>query len=142
MKKRRILDDVFRFTTAVGESTAFTGSFAGGESFVIRGKVTGDSEVAGAMVIAESGIWIGRIKAEVVFVAGRVEGEIDATEKLEILSTAHIKGRICCPLIAMAIGAVHEGEIHMHEKSMVTEFTEKRTTSSDPNAEQSEAHGK
>ena len=126
MKKRRTLDDIIRFTTAVGESTVFTGSFSGGENFVIRGKVSGNSEVKGAVVVAETGIWVGKLRADVIVIAGRVEGEIEANEKLEVRSGAQINGRIHCPVIAMATGSVHEGEIEMRNKTALSHFDEKR----------------
>ena len=135
MRKRRTLDDVIRFTTTVGESTSFTGSLSGGESFVIRGKVRGDSVVNGVVVITETGSWNGSLRAETIVVAGKVDGVVEAKEKLEILSTAKIKGRISSPVIAIATGAVHEGEIQMQEETRITEFSEKRTISAQPDFE-------
>ena len=126
LKKRRTLDEVVRFTTSIGEGTRFTGTFSGGENYVIQGSVTGDSTVDGAVVVAETGEWIGSINARVVVVAGRVDGAITAREKLEILATAKVKGNLQSPVVAIAAGAVHEGELRMGEPGKKTEFDEKR----------------
>lgn len=124
--KRRTLDEVTRFTTSLGEGTRFTGTFSGGENYVIQGSVTGDSTMDGAVVIAETGEWIGTINARLVVVAGRVEGAINAREKLEILATARVKGNLQSPVVAIAAGAIHEGELRMGEPGQKTEFDEKR----------------
>lgn len=125
-KRRRTLDEIFRFATLVGETTKFEGSFKGGENFIVRGEVRGDSVVDGAVVIAEPGSWHGQITADVVVVEGRVEGGIDAREKIEILSTAKVLGTLQSPTLAIANGAFHEGEIRMRDRTDVTEFEEKR----------------
>lgn len=125
-KRRRTLDEIFRFTTLVGETTKFEGTFNGGENFIIRGEVRGDSVVDGAVVIAEPGSWHGQITADVVVVEGRVEGGIEAREKIEILATAKVLGTLQSPTLAIANGAFHEGEIRMRERTAVTQFDEKR----------------
>jgi cytoskeletal protein CcmA (bactofilin family) len=127
-KRRRTLDDIFRFATLVGETTQFEGTFKGGENFIIRGEVRGDSVVDGAVVIAESGSWHGHITADVVVVGGRVEGGIEAREKIEILASAKVLGTLHSPTLAIANGAFHEGEIRMRERTDLTEFDEKRST--------------
>lgn len=120
----RSLDSVIRFTSSIGEGSTFTGSFSGGENIVVRGKVQGESDVQGAVVIANSGHWIGLLKADIVVVAGQVEGDILAREKLEVLNGAHIKGNIAAPVIAMEAGAIHDG--HMSMLSKLSSFEEKR----------------
>ena len=129
--RRRALDDIIRFTTSVGENTHFTGAFSGGDDFVIRGSVTGNSTVEGAVVIAEGGTWNGHITADIIVIAGNVNGNITAREKLEILSTANINGTLQSPILAMATGAVHEGQIKMREQTSVTQFDEKRRLQED-----------
>lgn len=120
----RTLDSSIRFTSSIGEGSTFTGSFNGGENIVVRGNIHGESDVQGAVVIADNGKWIGQIKANIVVVAGQVEGDITACEKIEILKGAHIKGNLNCPIIAMETGAIHEGHISMQSK--VSTFAEKR----------------
>lgn len=123
----RTLDSIIRFTSSIGEGSTFTGSFSGGENIVVRGRVEGESDVQGAVVIAESGHWIGHLKADIVVVAGRVEGDIIARDKIEVLNGAHIKGTLDCSNIAMETGAIHDGHLSMHGK--LSTFVEKRETS-------------
>ena len=126
---RRTLDSVMHFSSAIGENTVINGRFSGGENIMVRGTVRGDSDVNGLIVITESGCWQGHLVADVVVVAGRVEGDIEAREKLEIVSGGHIVGDIHAPVIAMETGAIHEGSIHMREKVQLSQFDEKRLES-------------
>ena len=122
---RRTLDNIIRYTSSVGENTRFTGNFEGGENIVVRGEVAGESDVEGAIVITETGKWIGNLAADVVVIAGEVKGNILAREKLEIYSTARVFGDLTCPTVAMEMGAIHEGHMDMKHTNL-SEFTEKR----------------
>lgn len=130
-KKRdysRSLDSVIRYTSMVGEHTTFHGSFHGGENIVVRGTVHGESDIQGAIVIAEGGRWFGHLGADVVVVVGYVEGDITAREKIELMNHAHVKGNLHSGIIAIETGAVHEGRIDMQRVEKLSRFTEKRET--------------
>lgn len=118
------LGSSIRFTSSIGEGSTFTGSFSGGENIVVLGRVEGESDVQGTVVIAESGRWVGQIKADVVVVAGRVEGDIVARDKVELLKSGYIRGNLDSPNIAIETGAVHVGHLSMHGK--VSNFEQKR----------------
>ena len=123
---RRTLDNIIRFTSSVGEGTTFTGSFGGGENIVVRGQVQGKSNVDGVVVIAETGKWQGELIADVVIVAGHVEGDISAHEKIEVQTGANICGNLFSPIIAIESGAVHVGRIDMKKIKQIKHFKEKR----------------
>lgn len=125
-KGRRSLDGVDGFTTSVGPGSIFTGTIGGEGHTIVLGRVEGNSELAGTVVIGEGGVWVGDITAQTVVIAGQVEGAVTAREKIEIVSTAQIRGSLTSPVIAIAEGAVHEGEIRMGE---VTRFTDQRDSS-------------
>ncbi len=110
---QRTLDSVMRFASAIGENTTINGQFSGGENIVVRGTVKGDSDIKGIIVIMESGCWIGHLVADTIVIAGRVEGNIEARQKLEIVAGGHIVGDVCSPVISMETGAIHEGSLHM-----------------------------
>ena len=123
---RRTLDSVMRFSCAIGENTTINGQFTGGENIMVRGTVRGDSDVNGTIVIMDTGCWAGHLAADVVVIAGRVEGDVVAREKIEIVSGGHVIGDINSPIVAMESGSIHEGRIYMREKSQVCQFEEKR----------------
>ena len=123
---RRTLDNIIRFSTSIGENTEFTGSFNGGGNITVRGHVIGESDACGVVVIAETGCWDGKLVADNVIVAGTVNGDIVAREKIEILSGSKIMGNLSCPVIAIETGAVHEGHMDMSSTTIVRRFQEKR----------------
>lgn len=122
-KGRRSLDGVNGFTTSVGPGSVFTGTIGGEGHTIVLGRVEGSSDLNGTLVVGDGGDWIGDITANNVVIAGHIEGAIVAREKIEILSTAQIRGSLTSPIIAIAEGAVHDGEIHMGE---VKRFTDQR----------------
>ena len=122
-KGRRTLDAVEGFATSVGEGTKITGDLGGSGHSIILGEVEGDCNIDGSLVVGESGRWVGNINAKAVVIAGEVKGEIIAEEKLEVLSTAKITGTICAKTLAIAEGAVHQGEVSMGD---VTRFKDRR----------------
>jgi cytoskeletal protein CcmA (bactofilin family) len=78
------------------------------------------------MVIAEGGHWVGNISAACVLIAGTVDGDVTAKDKMEIISTARIKGKITSAVLAIAEGAIHEGVVAMAGKPAVKRFKDKR----------------
>jgi len=120
---RRILDRVEGFTTSIGPEAEFRGVLSGVGHCIVAGRVEGECDFDGALVVAEGGRWVGDIRASSVLIAGQVEGSVVAREKMEIVSTARIHGRLTSPVIAIAEGAIHEGEVHMGD---ITHFRDRR----------------
>jgi cytoskeletal protein CcmA (bactofilin family) len=125
-KGRRSLDGVNGFTTSIGPGNVFRGSISGDGHTIVLGRVEGSSELDGTLVVGDGGVWMGDTMAKNVVIAGQLEGTIVAQEKIEILSTAVVRGSLSSPLIAIAEGAVHDGEIHMGE---VKRFKDQRDAS-------------
>ena len=123
-KGRRTLDTVEGFATSVGEGTKLSGNISGSGHTIILGTVEGDCDLEGTLVIGEPGKWYGKITAMSVVIAGEVDGEVWAKEKLEILSTARVKGVLKSKVLAIAEGAIHQGEVVMSND--VTRFNDKR----------------
>jgi cytoskeletal protein CcmA (bactofilin family) len=122
-KGRRMLDSLDGFSTSIGPDNKLNGSISGTGHSIILGRVEGDCDLDGTLVVGDGGIWKGNITADNVVIAGEVYGNIGAKKKLDIVSTAKINGSLTSPLIAIAEGAVHEGEIHMGE---VKRYTDQR----------------
>lgn len=124
--ERRTLDLVGEFATFIGPGSEFTGTFRGRENYLVFGRVKGNCEIEGALVLSDAGRWEGNISATYVLIAGEVVGDITAREKLEITPTARIQGNLTSPAIAMAQGASHSG--HVHSMMPPVRFSERRTS--------------
>ena len=125
-RDRRTLDRVEEFATMIGPESVYLGVFQGKDNHIVYGQVQGDCEIEGILVLGEGGSWKGNIRAASVVIAGRVEGDIHATNKLELARTAHVHGKITSPVVAIARGAVHDGSIRMAKQTQITRYRERR----------------
>lgn len=125
-RRRRTLDDVGQVVSLIGPETRFRGQLEGSGNTVVNGTFEGDCEIDGVVILSEAGVWVGNITAAVAIVAGEVRGDITVREKLELAPTARVAGRITAPVLAMAEGAVHQGEIRMEPAGQIHRFTERR----------------
>ena len=124
---RRSLDRLEGFSTSIGPDNTVQGSLSGAGHCILLGRVEGDSVLQGTVVIGASGHWQGNLEAQTIVIAGRVEGVMVAREKLELLSTARISGSLTSPFIAIAEGAVHDGDIHTTgDPARVKHFADQR----------------
>lgn len=124
MSKRRSLDSLEKVPTTVGREAVHVGLFAGRDNYLVHGRVHGDSDIEGVLMIGPDGLWVGNVTADVVVVRGCVEGNIQARFKLELRPGARVKGDLSAPLIAVAEGAVVQGRVS--PDSILTRFTDRR----------------
>ncbi len=125
-QNRRTLDRVGGVSTVIGAGSTFKGDLHGKENFVIYGQVEGNSDIEGALVLEEEGKWKGTLKGRYVIVAGAVDGDVIANEKIELAPTAKVTGNVVAPVIAIAEGAVVQGQMKMVGGKDATHFTDQR----------------
>ncbi len=80
----------------------------------------------GGLNLSATGTWHGFIQAEQAIVAGKITGGLSVKDKLEIGYTAVIHGKVSARTIAIAKGAIVDGEIEVTSGLPVAEFDEKR----------------
>ena len=124
--RRRATDRASGSPTFIGAGTTVTGNLDCQGDLIVGGTVLGDSTVAGSLTLSEGGRWEGRLKVTSAVVAGEWHGEITVAEKLEIRKTARIRGAITARSIAIARGAVIEGEMAVTSGQPVVHYEEKR----------------
>jgi cytoskeletal protein CcmA (bactofilin family) len=89
-----------------GQSIVIKGDICGGEDLVIAGRVEGSITLAGrALTLAAGSQVVGVVSAAAVTLSGRVEGRVEATERLEVKETAEIEGDLSTPTLVVADGA-------------------------------------
>jgi cytoskeletal protein CcmA (bactofilin family) len=125
MSRRRSLDHLQNTPTILGREVVHIGVIEGRDNYVVHGRVEGNCDLDGVLLIGPDCLWIGNITADTVIVKGRVEGSIRANFKIELRPSARIKGDLSSPLIAVAEGAVLQGIAS--PDSIITRFTERRT---------------
>jgi cytoskeletal protein CcmA (bactofilin family) len=133
-EKRRFLERVAAHSsprispapTVIGADSVFVGNIRGKGQFVICGEVHGDGELDGDLILSAAASWYGNVQARQAIVAGKIVGGLIVKDKLEIGHTAVIQGRVNARTIAIAKGAIVEGEIQVTSGTPVVEFEEKR----------------
>src|SRR5437867_7256768 len=83
----------------------------------IKGKVTG----TGVITIGENANLQADVIAPTIIIHGVVQGQVSATERLEVHRTAKVKGMLQATRIRIDDGAIFEGECRMgpHEATVV-----------------------
>ena len=126
--RRRLADRVSSSPTFVGAGSKFTGNLECGSDLVVGGNVVGEGAVRGAFTLSEGGRWEGRIQSTNAVIAGEVQGHVLVNEKLEIRATARIHGSVTARSIAVAQGAVIDGDMAVTSGAAVVHYDEKRKT--------------
>lgn len=135
--KRRIGDRTSGPTTFVTEATRIAGTVTGDGPYVFCGTVEGECNINGSVTLAPSGRWHGTIRATDVVVAGEVDGDVIAAERIEVTSSARVRGSLTGHAIAVAQGAIVEGEIRVTSGQEPVHFEERRAYRGAPNASSS-----
>jgi cytoskeletal protein CcmA (bactofilin family) len=112
--------------TFVAPSTKIVGTITGQGAYVFCGTIEGNCDITGPLTLAEGGRWKGTMKASDIVVAGTVEGDVMAHHRVEILGTARVTGSLSGNSIAVAEGAIIEGEIRVTSGEQPVKFQEKR----------------
>lgn len=124
--RRRLADRVSTTPTFIGSGSRFTGDLECDSDLMVGGSVVGDGDVRGALTLSDGGRWEGEIRAGNAVIAGEIEGSVTIAEKLELRATARIKGSLKARTIAVAKGAIIEGDMAVTSGSPVVHFEEKR----------------
>ena len=124
--KRRLLDQLGGSPTFVAEGCRLTGDVETPGPLVVCGSVRGDGQIAGMLNMAAKSEWHGEIRAQRAVIAGTVVGTLSIEDKLEIGASAVVRARVSARTIAIAKGAVVDGEVTVTSGQPVINFQEKR----------------
>lgn len=129
MFKRRILDSADGAATYISPTTKIIGRLIGKGNYVFCGELEGECDIDGPITLAAGSKWKGTLRASDVIIAGRMEGDVIAKHRIEVSETAHVTGALAGRSIAVAEGAVIEGDIKVTNGTSPQEFKEKRQPS-------------
>jgi cytoskeletal protein CcmA (bactofilin family) len=79
----------------------------------IDGSVDGEIQCHGRLTIGEGAEIRARISGQIVIIQGRVEGNVTAKEKVELIAPARLFGNINTPRLTIAEGVVFDGDCSM-----------------------------
>ena len=84
----------------------------------IDGEVDGEISAKDSLMISETAVVTAQIRAATVSVAGKVSGDIVATQRIEIRANAKMSGNLTAPILVVQEGALFEGHCSMQPEGV------------------------
>ena len=101
----------------IGGSLTVEGTIKGKEDLLVEGTVQGDINLPDNVVtVGSGGLVKARIHAAVIVVEGKVEGDLEGEEQIEIRRSGNVQGNIVAPRVGLEDGAQFKGNIDMNPK--------------------------
>ena len=119
-------------SNVIGTGTQLRGTLTGSGQYLVRGRVEGNGEIEGSVVLMAGAVWKGNIAADNVIVAGELQGDVTVLDKLELTASAVIHGDLAGPTIAIAEGAVYQGQVRTAKRGQIKRFKERREAERTP----------
>ena len=134
----------------IGKSVVIKGELNGSEDLTVEGHVEGRIELKDhVLTIGPNGKIKAQVFAKAVIVLGEVNGNVTASEKVDIRDGGSVDGDIVSPRVAIAEGAHFRGSVDMQRKGASTSASTSASASkpapsqppvAQPQAAQSAAH--
>ncbi|MCR5621088.1 MAG: polymer-forming cytoskeletal protein [Treponema sp.] len=100
--------------TEFGEGTVFEGELSFTDTLIINGKFSGTIEATGELQINKgSECDVSEMKAKSVVVYGKVEGNIDGEERVELCKGSRVSGNIKTSALRIADNVEFDGSVSM-----------------------------
>ena len=103
--------------TVIGPNAKFKGSLTSNAPLRIDGEFEGDITSTAEVMVGENGRVKAKISARTAVIAGAINGNMEVTEKLEVLSTAKLVGDVQAGSLVIAEGAVFKGNCGMRQET-------------------------
>ena len=100
----------------IGKSVIIKGELSGSEDLTIEGQVEGKIELRqNVLTIGPNAKIKAQVAAKTIVVEGSVQGNVMATERIEIRDKGSVEGDLASPRVAIADGAHFRGSIDMQQ---------------------------
>jgi cytoskeletal protein CcmA (bactofilin family) len=130
----------------IGKSVVIKGELNGSEDLTVEGHVEGKIELRDhVLTIGPNGKIKAQVFAKAVIVLGEVNGNVTATEKVDIRDGGSVDGDIVSPRVAIAEGAHFRGSVDMQRKggqpqAQGSSMQSQRATGSNVSSQPAAAH--
>ncbi|MFQ5596418.1 MAG: polymer-forming cytoskeletal protein [Nitrospiria bacterium] len=103
-------DDIAAF---IGKGTSFKGIITYDGSIRIDGKVEGEIISQGSLIVGESANIEADVSVSNIVCAGKINGNVQASEKVHLQSTASLSGSLNTPNLVIDQGVTFNGQCEM-----------------------------
>jgi cytoskeletal protein CcmA (bactofilin family) len=101
------------FGTILGPDAKFKGDLTFDSAAKVLGHIEGSIKSKGKVLIADGSKCKASVKAKEVAIEGLIEGDVEATERVEVKPNGRINGDIVASRMTMADGAAIEGHVRI-----------------------------
>jgi cytoskeletal protein CcmA (bactofilin family) len=103
------------YDTILSADIDFKGELYFEKSFLIRGRLEGNIDAKGILLVDAGAEVVADVKADKVIIRGSVTGDITARRKVEITLSGKLRGNVHSPAIQMEAGCVFNGQCRMEQ---------------------------
>lgn len=109
-----------KISSVIGSDMVVEGNIRAKEAVRVEGKVTGDVETEGALIISAGGAVKGNVKGSSIIIGGSVEGDLTSGGRTEVASTGKVIGNIRTKSLIVDENAVFQGQCIMNAEGLST----------------------
>ncbi len=113
----------------------FEGKLTSEGNVRIDGDFTGDIIINGNLTLGDKSIVKGNIKATNITISGKVDGTVEASEKMILESTSRLMGDLTARILVVSEGAIFDGKSKMNSSSTSVDYSNSYGTESEPEEE-------
>ncbi len=123
-------ESVDRIDTVIGQGVEIKGTFVSKSTIRVEGRVEGNVQSEGDVIVGKEGRVKGDIHARTVIVGGRINGNLFGDSRVEIQAGGQQFGDIKSPILVIVEGGIFEGHCEMStkEKGKILEMNERENS--------------
>jgi len=111
--------------TTIGRSLVITGELTSDEDLVIDGRISGPVTIrGGTLTVAEHARLDSDVRGVRVVVHGRIDGNVAASERIELHPSASVSGSLSANQVVIAEGASFQGGIDMGQRTIAAKVAQ------------------
>lgn len=102
--------------TFIGANISVEGTITGNEAVVVEGSIKGNVKLGGELRIGTKARVEATVHARNIVIEGKLNGDVSADERVELVAGSNVNGNIKAPRIVVAEGASFRGNVDMGSK--------------------------
>lgn len=107
-----------KISSVIGSDMVVEGNIFAKEAVRVEGKVTGDVESEGVLIISAGGLVMGNVKGSSIIIGGSLEGDLCSGGRTEVAPTGKVIGNIRTKSLIVDENAVFQGQCIMNAEGL------------------------